>query len=72
MALPRPGQLSALVRLITRVADAERTTETEIKISLGLLTRTPWGVSDAGRSLTRASASAMITRLQQRLDRVHP
>jgi hypothetical protein len=72
MALPRPGQLAALVRLIERVADAEQTDPTEIKVSLGLLTRTPWGVSDAGRSLTRASASAMITRLRERLDRAHP
>jgi hypothetical protein len=54
------------------VADAESTTETEIKVSLGLLTRTPWGVSDAGRPLTRASASNMIATLQRRLDRVHP
>jgi hypothetical protein len=67
MALPRPGQLEYLADLITAVADAEGTTPEEIKISVGLLERTPWGVSPTHRALTRASVSGLLTRLHARL-----
>ena len=72
MALPRPTQLAALRAYITAVAEAEQITETEVKISIGLLDRTPWGVSGAGRTPTRASVAAMINTLRERRNRVNP
>jgi hypothetical protein len=70
MALPRPArraQLAVLRSYIAAVAEAEQITETEVKISIGMIERTPWGVSNAHHPLTRASVAAMIHSLRNRV-----
>ena len=66
MSAPRPAQLATLRALITAVAQAEQTTEAEVKVSIGLLERTPWGVRGAGRTLTRGGIAVMIDALRAR------
>lgn len=69
MALPRPEQLAALRAYISAVAEVERITETEVKVSVGLLVPTPWGPADPHHPLTRDSAAAMIHTLRERRNR---